>query len=87
MSATSPITSEGRIRRSALFMLLALAAETLTMYWRHPLSFYLFAIAGGILGLLGTVSFLLSFVSHRAQPDSWASVVDSFEEERRAARS
>ena len=46
-------TNHGRIRRSALFMLLALAVEVLSMFWRHPLSFYCFVAAGSVLGFGG----------------------------------
>jgi hypothetical protein len=61
------ITNEGRIRRAALLMLLALAAEALSVYWRHPLSLYIFMAAGSIFCFLAIVSFLLSFVSPPAR--------------------
>ena len=61
------ITNEGRIRRAALLMLLALAAEALSVYWRHPLSLYIFMAVGSIFCFLAIVSFLLSFVSPRAR--------------------
>ena len=77
-------TNHGRIRRSALFMLLALAVEVLSMFWRHPLSFYCFVAAGSVLGILGIVSFLLSFVSPPAEAEGLRPVeVDA--DERRAA--
>jgi hypothetical protein len=86
MSPKGPIASEGRIRRAAVLMLLALAVEASSMYWRHPLSFYYFIAAGGLLAVLGTLSFLHSMVSSsEARPDSWASVVDTLEESRQAA--
>ncbi len=58
-----PVTSEGRIRRAALFLLLGLGLETLSFYWRHPLSFLVFLGAWSLLALLGIASLLLSFVS------------------------
>jgi hypothetical protein len=61
------ITNEGRIRRAALLMLLALATEALSVYWRHPLSLYILMAAGSIFCFLAIVSFLLSFVSPPAR--------------------
>ncbi len=78
-------TNHGWIRRSALFLLLALAVEVFSMFWRHPLSFYCFVAASGILGVLGVVSFLLSFVLPPAKAEAWPpAVVD--EGGRRAGR-
>jgi hypothetical protein len=76
------ITSYGRIRRSAFFMLLALGAEALSMLWDHPLSFYFFAAAGGLFALLSAASFLLSWFAPQAK--SWAPIT-SIEESKEAA--
>ena len=83
MRTVGLVSSQGRIRRSAIFMLLALVAETLSMYWRHPLSFYFFLIAGGVFALLGTIAFLLSFVSPQVESETWAPLA-SVERPRRA---
>jgi len=78
------ITSYGRIRRSAFFMLLALGTEALSTHWRHPLSFYVFLATGGIFVLLAAGSFLLSWFAPRAKPESWAPIT-SIEESKEAA--
>lgn len=84
MSARRPVTNHGRIRRSALFMLLALAAEAASLAWRHPLSIYVFGAVGALLVLLCVASLLLSLVSPPAEADRPESA-ESDDEERRAA--
>ncbi len=84
MSARRAVTNHGRIRRAALFMLLALAAEVASLAWRHPLSIYVFGAVGALLVLLSVTSVLLSLVSPPAEaerPDS----AEADDEERRAA--
>lgn len=60
------MTNHGRIRRSALLMLAALAAEVVSLQWKHPLSVYVFGAAGALLALLSIASLLLSLVSRPA---------------------
>jgi len=78
------MTNHGRIRRAALFMLLALAAEVASLIWRHPLSVYVLGAAGGLLALLSIASLLLSLVSRPAEVElrEW---VEPDEKKRRAA--
>jgi hypothetical protein len=78
------ITSYGRIRRAAFFMLLALAAEALSTFWDHPLSFYFFLASGGVLLLLAAGSFLLSWFAPRSKPESWGAITP-IEETKEAA--
>lgn len=86
MSALRSITNHGWIRRSALLMLTALAAEVVSLQWRHPLSVYVFGALGAIFALLGIVSLLLSLVSRPADV-AVVPPVESDDEERRAAAS
>jgi hypothetical protein len=81
------VTSYGRIRRAAFFMLLALGAETLSTFWHHPLSFYFFLASAGLLLLLAGGSFLLSWFSPHAKPESWAAItpIEETEETKKAA--
>jgi hypothetical protein len=78
-----PITSEGRLRRAAFFMLLGLGIESISLYWRHPLSIYLFAAGWGLCALLGVGSFLRALISPPAKRGSWAPPrsVEELEEE------
>ncbi len=76
------VTSYGRIRRSAFFMLLALGAEALSTLWRHPLSFYFFVAVGSLCLLLAAASFLLSWFAPHAK--SWAPITP-IEESKEAA--
>jgi hypothetical protein len=66
----APMTSEGQLRRAALFMLLGLGFEWLSLAWEHPLSFYVFAVGGGLCALMAVGSFLLSFISPSARKPS-----------------
>jgi hypothetical protein len=77
------ITNEGRLRMAALFMLLMLGVELLSLAWKHPLSFYLFTLAGGVFALLAIGSFLRSLVSPAATRGSRRplDVVEEQEEE------
>ena len=61
------MTNHGRIRRSALLMLAALAAEVVSLEWRHPLSVYVCGTVGALLAVLSIVSLLLSLVSRPAE--------------------
>lgn len=62
-----PITPMGRrIRISALLILLGLAVEAVSFLWSSPLAFFLFAIGGGGLMLIGILFFLLSLVRPEA---------------------
>jgi hypothetical protein len=78
-----PITNEGRLRRAAFFMLLALGIESISLYWRHPLSIYLFAAGWGLCALLGVGSFLRALISPSVKRGSWAPPrsVEELEEE------
>jgi hypothetical protein len=76
------ITSSGRIRRAAFFMLLALGAEALSTQWSHPLSFFVFVATAGLCFLLATGSFLLSWFAPQAK--SWAPITP-IEESKEAA--
>lgn len=67
MNAPRSMTNHGRIRRSALLMLAALAAEVVSLQWRHPLSVYVFGAAAALLVLLSLASLLLSLVSRPAE--------------------
>jgi hypothetical protein len=81
--ARPPITNEGRLRRAAFFMLLGLGIESISLYWRHPLSIYLFAAGFGLCALLGVGSFLRALISPPAKRGSWAPPrsVEELEEE------
>jgi hypothetical protein len=60
---SEPVTSMGRrIRISAFLVLLGLAVEAISFLWSSPLAFFLFAIGGGGLTILGIGFFLLSLV-------------------------
>lgn len=63
------MTNHGRIRRSALFMLGALAAEVVSLVWRHPLSVYVFGAVCALLALFSVASLLLSLVSRPAETE------------------
>ncbi|HKQ19562.1 MAG TPA: hypothetical protein VJW75_07420 [Candidatus Eisenbacteria bacterium] len=67
MSLLKSITNHGRIRRSALLMLAALAAEVGSLQWRHPLSVYVFGAIAALFALLSIVSLLLSLISRPAE--------------------
>jgi hypothetical protein len=56
-----------RIRISALLILLGLVIEAVSFLWSSPLAFFLFAIGGGGLTLVGIGFFLLSLVRPEAQ--------------------
>lgn len=84
MSAPRSMTNHARIRRSAILMLGALAAEVASLGWRHPLSIYVFGAVGALLVLLSIASLLLSLVSRPAEMEPPESV-ESDEEEREAA--
>jgi hypothetical protein len=84
MSDPRSVTNHGRIRRAALFMLAALAAEVASLRWTHPLSFYVFGVVGALLVLLSVASLLLALVSRPAEMDL-VRRVESKDEERRVA--
>jgi hypothetical protein len=75
------VTSDGRIRRAAFFMLLALGAEALSTLWSHPLSFYFFVATASLCCLLAMASFLLSWFAPHEK--SWAPIT-SIEESKAA---
>ena len=58
---------EGRIRLSALLLLLGLAVEAVTLSILHPLSFIAFASLGVLLIAAGIVVFLLTLL-HAGEP-------------------
>jgi hypothetical protein len=84
MSAPRSMTNHGRIRRSALLMLAALAAEVVSLQWRHPLSVYVLGAAGALLVLLSIASMLLSLVSRPAEMEV-LEPAESDDEDRRDA--
>lgn len=84
MSAPRSMTNHGRIRRSALLMLLALAAEVVSLAWRHPLSMYVFGAVCGLLVFLSLASLLLSLVSRPAELEAPESTESDDEEDRAA---
>lgn len=67
MTARRSMTNHARVRRSALLMLAALAAEVVSLQWRHPLSIYVFGTVAALLVLLSLASLLLSLVSRPAE--------------------
>jgi len=79
----APRTSEGQLRRAALFMLLGLGFEWLSLAWEHPLSIYVFAVGGGLCAAMSVGSFLVSLLSPSAQKPSRRrpSAVDELDEE------
>lgn len=58
---------EGRIRLSALLVLLGLGVEAVTLSILHPLSFIAFAGVGVLLIAAGIVVFLLTLL-HAGEP-------------------
>jgi hypothetical protein len=84
MSAFRSMTNHGRIRRSALLMLVALAAEVVSLQWRHPLSVYVFGTVGALLAVLSIASLLLSLVSRPADVEV-VEQVESDEEDQQSA--
>lgn len=84
MSARRSMTKHDQVRRSALFMLGALAAEVVSLAWRHPLSVYVFGAVGTLLVLFSVASLLLSLVSRPAEAEH-SEPVESDDEQRRAA--
>ena len=84
MSILRSITNHGRIRRSALLMLAALAAEVGSLQWRHPLSVYVFGTVAALLALLSIVSLLLSLVSRPADVEV-VERVESDDEDKQSA--
>ena len=78
------MTREARIRRAALFLLLALGLEALSLVWRHPLAPLLFVGGGGFLALLGILSFLGALLAPSERRADFGSF-DSEDEERRAS--
>jgi len=66
MSATAASPMNRAIRRSALLLLGAFVIEVFSLLWKSPLAFFLFLGIGGLLALLGMVSYLLSLVSSEA---------------------
>ena len=85
MSAPRAITNHGRLRRAAILMLLALAAEVVSLAGRHPLSMYVFGTVGALLVLLSITSLLLSLVSPPAETQPRESGEPDDEERRTAA--
>ena len=84
MSLLRSITNHGRIRRSALLMLAALAAEVVSLQWRHPLSVYIFGAVGALLAVLSIASLLLSLVSRPAEMEVVEPVESDDEDEQSA---
>ena len=49
---------------SGILVILGLLVEALTLIWKHPISFYLFAFVGGGFLLSGVIVFLYALVTH-----------------------
>lgn len=86
MSARRSVTNHGRIRRAAVFMLLALGAEAASLAWKHPLSLYVFGAVGVLMALLSAISLALSLVSRPAEMELVPGAGEH-DEARRVARS
>jgi len=56
-----------RLRIAGVLIALGLSLELASMFWRHPLSFFLFVVLGGALLFLGIVVYLHALVSFREQ--------------------
>ncbi len=57
------------IRVASTLVLIALVIELVTLFWSHPLSFIVFATAGGAALVSGLVIYLLWLVFGRAPAD------------------
>jgi len=57
-----PRTMEGRLRLSAVLIILGLLVQLGSFLWLHPISFVLFIVPGMSLILLGVLAYLLSLL-------------------------
>lgn len=54
---------EGRLQLSGLLIAAGLAIEVATLYWNHPVSFFLFLCLGSLLVGAGMLLYLWSVVT------------------------
>ena len=59
---------ERKLRTAGVLMILGLAVTILSLIWKAPLSFILFAGIGGLLTLAGILVYLYSLVSGSTAP-------------------
>ena len=57
------IDISGRLRLSALLILLGLGLEAVSFFWNSPLAFFLFILGTGLLVVLGILIFLWALVA------------------------
>jgi len=71
------IRVDRRLRTAAVFVLLALILEIVSLLWTSPYAFFLFIIGTGLLMLIGIVLFLYTFVVHSELPAGESDEEDS----------
>jgi hypothetical protein len=54
---------EKRLQIAGIFLITGLLVEALCLLWALPITFVIFAMAGGLLMFIGLVIFLYSLVS------------------------
>ena len=54
---------EKRLQIAGIFLITGLVVEVLCLLWALPITFVIFAMAGGLLMFIGLVIFLYSLVS------------------------
>ena len=54
---------EGRLQLSGLLIVVGLGIEVATLYWNHPVSFFLFLCVGSLLVGAGMLLYLWSVVT------------------------
>lgn len=59
----SPRPVAGRLRLSGFLIAAGVAVELATLFWNHPVSFFLFVCVGGALMSAGMLVFLWSIVN------------------------
>jgi hypothetical protein len=52
-----------KLRIAGIFIMLGLIIEALSLLWNHPLSFLAFVSVGGMMLVLGVLTYLLALVS------------------------
>ena len=58
-----PEPASSRLRLSGMLIAAGIAVELATLFWNHPVSFFLFACVGGALISAGMLVFLWSIVN------------------------
>ncbi len=54
-----------RLRVSALLVMIGLVVEMVSLTWRHPTAFIVFALVGGSAMMAGMIMFMWTIVSRR----------------------